>query len=108
LPIIAIPNISRQGGSSTNWSTAGTNSYSEASTLIQAGAVTTSSSARVTVTFPTAFSQVPVVFASTVDASVLIFANIETISATTFTIDAFNMSSARVVALVVWTAIGKA
>lgn len=56
---------SRQGGSATNWQTVGTNTYdySATNTFIQVGSVTGAiGGSDATVTFPTAFSQVPLVF----------------------------------------------
>jgi hypothetical protein len=50
----------RQGGSATNWNTVGTTNYAAASARIQCGVILTSGT--ITVTFPVAFSQVPVVF----------------------------------------------
>jgi len=51
---------SRQGGSATNWGTTGTTNYdySSTNTFIQTGSFNTTG-AEDTVTFPTAFSQVP-------------------------------------------------
>ena len=61
---------SRQGSHATNWLTAGTTAYdvSASATFIQVGSANTSSGA-VTVTFPTAFTYVPVVFATVNSAS---------------------------------------
>lgn len=55
---------SRQGGSASNWSTAGTTTfdYSATDVFIQAGTIANDASPK-TITFPTAFSQVPIVVA---------------------------------------------
>lgn len=67
---------SRQGGSATNWQTTGTTTYdySATNTFIQVGSAITSTGV-VTVTFPTAFNQVPIVLAgvsSAVSANVYV------------------------------------
>jgi hypothetical protein len=61
---------SRQGGSASNWSTAGTTTYdySATDTFMQAGAIAVTSDNFV-VTFPTAFNQVPIVVATTATAA---------------------------------------
>lgn len=55
---------SRQGGSSTNWFTQGTTTYdySASNIFIQVGSISSPSAATKTVTFPTAFNQVPLVW----------------------------------------------
>jgi hypothetical protein len=56
----------RQGGDASDWSTAGTATQTPTTVRMQAGAVTANfgsgSNVSVTVTFPTAFSNVPLVF----------------------------------------------
>lgn len=59
----------RQGGDANNWNTHGTTTYTPGAVRMQAGAVSVSnvsanSFATVTVTFPVAFSQVPMVLCS--------------------------------------------
>lgn len=60
---------SRQGGSATNWATAGTTTYdySGTNTFIQVGSKACNASPT-TITFPTAFNQTPVVFANVITA----------------------------------------
>jgi hypothetical protein len=58
----------RQGGSASNWSSAGTSTQTPAAVRMQAGAYNLSISSGLgsaTITFPTAFSQPPLVFLST-------------------------------------------
>ena len=49
----------RQGGSTTIWSTAGTTTYTPTAVRMQAGVITVTGGA-ITMTFPTAFSQAPI------------------------------------------------
>lgn len=102
---------SRQGGTSgdNDWSQPGTTNTdtSAKQSFIQVGTATTSSSARITITFPTAFNQVPVVFAMGLSQTTFYTPIAETVSTTTFTLDAFNTSNARVAASVMWIAIGQ-
>lgn len=79
---------SRQGGSTTNWQTTGTTTYdySATNTFIQTGSIACTSGA-VTVTFPTAFNQIPVVYANTSSAgSVNSTTIVKSITATNFVI----------------------
>ena len=52
----------RQGGSATDWTTPGTTERTPTTVRQQAGSITTDASLNVTVTFPVAFSQPPLVF----------------------------------------------
>lgn len=102
---------SRQGGSATDWSTAGTTTYdySGTNTFIQAGSATSSGSSGVTVTFPVAFNQVPLVFLSC-EAGTSNFAEIEispALSATQFTFAVYTLGGALAVKDVYWMAIGQ-
>jgi len=63
----------RRGGSATNWGTVGTTNYTPATAKVQAGVINVASVSTafgsifygtVTVTFPEAFAQVPIVIAS--------------------------------------------
>jgi hypothetical protein len=86
---------SRQGGSTTNWQTTGTTTYdySATDTFVQTGSVACTSGA-VLVTFPTAFSQIPVVYAQTTSAGTAnTVAVVKTITATTFIIYQLVVSS---------------
>lgn len=51
----------RQGGTVTDWSVGGTNTFTAANVFIQAGSGTVGTTSNVTVTFPVAFSKAPVV-----------------------------------------------
>lgn len=52
----------RQGGSATNWDTAGTTNYVPGDAKMQCGSVNTGATAEVVVTFPVAFAYKPLVF----------------------------------------------
>jgi hypothetical protein len=52
----------RQGGSATNWSTPGTTTYTPTMLRMQPGAITLDGSGLASVTFPIAFSNVPLVY----------------------------------------------
>lgn len=54
----------RQGGSATDWQIAGTTTYTPTSVRTQAGVRTNTGASSVVVTFPTAFSQPPIVVAT--------------------------------------------
>jgi hypothetical protein len=83
----------RQGGDVTNWQVAGTTTFTPGGMLFQCGAVSVSfsssaDSSLVTVTFPTAFSAIPLVIPATYNngssTGRRVLFTIETISATTF------------------------
>lgn len=54
----------RQGGSSSDWSSTGTTDYTPTAVRMQGGSVTIPAGGSVVVTFPTAFSNVPLVYAT--------------------------------------------
>jgi len=56
----------RQGGSATNWNTAGTTGYTPTTVRMQTGVATVTTFA--TITFPTAFSAIPLVLVSLIDS----------------------------------------
>lgn len=98
----------RQGGSSTNWGTVGTTAYdySASNTFFQAGAKAVSGAT--VVTFPTAFSQVPIVVATVFSTNVSnCYAVISAKSATTFTVNAVDAAGNSQAEDVVWIAIGQ-
>jgi hypothetical protein len=81
--------FNRQGGSATDWSSPGTTTRdtSATKTFIQMGSVTLSGTAGtdVTVTFPTAFSQIPLVFTQVITAgAVNEFSGVNSITTSTF------------------------
>lgn len=54
--------LGRQGGSATDWSSAGTNNYTSGINVrIQCGVATTDGSGAITVTFPVAFANAPII-----------------------------------------------
>lgn len=102
----------RKGGSSTDWSAAGTSDYTPTAVRMQAGASSGATLApgagnTVTITFPTAFSAVPLVYL-TVVGSVPITASIQSISATQVVVYLFNTqaSGGSLGAAFNWLAIG--
>ena len=103
----------RQGSTtgSASWATAGTSNSSLTSTTvnIQVGSVTTSASGVVTVTFPNAFTQIPLVFVSVQAASNGFWAEIDsgTLSTTQFGATCWSTTSTLVAKTVYWLAIGQ-
>lgn len=99
--------IKRQGGNSTNWSTAGTTDYDVADAVIEVGVVSAPLATAVTVTFPTAFTQVPVVILSTMATGNPYFPL--TLTSVTTTQFVFNnyLSSPTQTCYCFWIAIGK-
>lgn len=71
-PIFGALVYKRQGGSATNWASAGTTTYTPTATLVQCGSKTltlVAGNGHVTITYPTSFSKRPVVFPSIDDGS---------------------------------------
>lgn len=101
----------RQGGSATNWGTTGTNSYdySAVDVFTQAGSIALTNGAGITVTFPQAFNQVPIVVASVSSANAANgFVVVKSITATTFLIYHINTAgSATTSETANWIAIGQ-
>ena len=103
----------RQGGTtgSASWATAGTSNSSLTSTTvnIQVGSVTSSASGVVTVTFPNAFTQIPLIFVSVQAASNGFWAEIDsgTLSTTQFGVTCWSTTSNLVAKTVYWLAIGQ-
>lgn len=100
----------RQGGSATNWSTSGTNTYdySATNTFIQCGVIAVNSS-DLTVTFPTAFNQVPIVVASVITAAAdNDYARLKTLTATSFHVAVIDSGGAAdTTETIAWIAIGE-
>lgn len=90
----------RQGGNSSNWSTAGTTDYTPTAVRMQAGKVSVGISTTVTVTFPTAFSQPPLVWVTGSTSGTLVATNV---TATTVDLSHNNLGSAIPIS---WLAIG--
>lgn len=101
---------SRQGGSATNWFTDGTTTfdYSATNTFIQVGSLLVNANP-VTVTFPTAFNQVPIVLATVKTAAVVnAYTRIIATTATNFQISVFDQAGSAVNSeSVSWMAIGE-
>lgn len=100
---------SRQGGSATDWSTAGTTTYdySGTDTFIQTGtrAITTDN---FVITFPTAFNQVPNVVATvSTAASANAWVEITARTATTFTVRVINQTAVQTTETITWIAVGQ-
>lgn len=95
----------RQGGDASNWSTNGTTTYTPTAVRKQVGVVATGGGGTVTVTFPVAFSQPPVVVA-TAQAGSAVILNIDTVTATTVTFATRNTAGSGVIATVMWEATG--
>ena len=93
--------VRRQGGDSNSWITEGTTNYSETGVIIQCGSRNIAAANTLyQVTFPTAFSQAPIVVASA-DSGSLTYLTTRDVSATSF----YFQSSGTGKAL--WIAIGR-
>lgn len=101
---------SRQGGSATNWQTTGTNTYdySATNTFIQTGSIANSASPT-TITFPTAFNQIPVVFAQVTSITgTQCFVEVVNISTTAFNCQVYDHTGATNNGQTVnWMAVGQ-
>lgn len=103
--------IARQGGSATAWNTAGTTNYTltaPTSVVTQVGAITTAAGGTATITFPVAFSQIPLVYLTIIYGypNLGAIANVEVISATQAQIRTQSNAGANISAQVSWLAIG--
>lgn len=101
---------SRQGGSATNWSTVGTTTYdySATNTFIQCGTILSNASPK-TITFPTAFTQIPLVIGTVSStAAANCFVKIGTVTTTTVQIQVITAdNTASTAENVNWLAIGE-
>jgi len=103
----------RQGSTTgdNSWQTPGTNNTATdaKNVFIQCGSVNSNAGADVTVTFPTAYTQIPIVVASVSGATLTANAFVEVVtkSTTTFDIRAFNTSAAQTAQPINWIAIGQ-
>lgn len=108
----------RQGGTTgaNSWRTSGTSNtdVSAKGVFIQVGTIGTSTGGDTTVTFPTAYTQVPIVLATvtgnnagTGGVTQNAFAIVNTISTTTFTMRTINTSASASDQSVSWIAIGE-
>jgi len=102
----------RQGGSSAQWSTPGTNNYTPTTAKIQAGVVTISVSGAnqgsVTVTYPEAFTDRPIVIVSRSINSGVVYTDFGTSghTASGFTVTAKFSTTVTTAVDVQWLAIG--
>lgn len=101
---------SRQGGSATNWITSGTTTYDYSGTdvFVQVGTIAITSNPQ-TITFPTAFNQVPIVIGSVNSgASFNCFVRFASHSATTVTASVYDdTGTTRTTETICWMAIGQ-
>lgn len=96
--------VKRQGGDTDNWSTNGTTEYTDSGVVIQCGSFRLGDTSQHEITFPDAFSQVPLVVCSlfnSASATLVIKAR----SATTFSVAAGAGADAS--SDCYWIAIGK-
>jgi hypothetical protein len=101
---------SRQGGSATNWGTSGTTTYDYSAVNVyeQCGTASGNSGADVTVTFPTAFNQVPNITATCSTAnSANCYTIVVTKSATQFTFRCIDAGGTQRSEEIFWRAIGE-
>jgi len=102
----------RQGGSATNWSTAGTTDRTPAKVRSQAGAVSVGTinagnDAGTTITFPEAFSDVPLVVAVAKLGSLIpVVVIVGAVSTTQAQLWAFNVGTSSLSVSINWWAIG--
>ena len=105
----------RQGGSATDWATTGTTNYTPGESFIQVGAVSvtfSSGTGTQAVTFPVAFSGVPVVLLTVDNAASStkrkLLATVESVSASSVTIRLYmtDESTSSSSAVVYWVAVG--
>lgn len=95
----------RQGGSATDWSSAGTTSYTPAMVRMQAGTFSVpASSSPTAVTFPVAFSQPPVVIATAQSDGVIV--TVSSVGASSFGVLARLYNGNYPGAVINWLAIG--
>jgi hypothetical protein len=94
----------RQGGSASDWSSIGTSTQTPTTVRMQAGANQTSGGGTVAVTFPTAFSQPPIIFIQTVDGANV--SRLSSITASGFTANTFTVAGGAVSSTFFWLAIG--
>ena len=96
--------LGRQGGSATDWSSVGTNDYESGINVRVQGGCILGYGYDTSVTFPVAFSQVPIVVVSA--ASDEYFACVTSITASGFTVKVWKYNGGTAGAPVHWLAIG--
>lgn len=101
----------RQGGTSgsNDWSSPGTTDSDMSGTDIfeQVGAATSSAGGIVTVTFPVAYEQVPLVVGTILDNTTFGTFQVQTISKTGFVFSIFDANGSRFAATAMWRAVGQ-
>jgi hypothetical protein len=101
----------RQGGTTgdNDWTTTGTSNtdVSAKKAIIQCGAATGSAAASVAVTFPAAFNFKPLVVATAITNTQVVFVNVSAITASGFSFDVVRDTGARSAQDVAWIAIGQ-
>lgn len=96
----------RQGGSASNWGTMGTTDYTPTTVRIQAGSVITDGDGVVTVTFPVAFSDVPLIITTPVSfLAVLVVITAVSASQVSFATK-LHEGSAQAAVVIHWQATG--
>jgi hypothetical protein len=79
----ALPVKNRQGGSATDWNSAGTTNYVPTTVFMQCGNKAPAANGGFTITFPVAFAHIPVIFASgDFDQTFVTFTAVSTTQAT--------------------------
>ena len=99
--------IQRQGGSSSNWSSTGTSNYANnVDWMMQMGSIATAGGASniATVTFPTAFGNLPLVFTSIKSADDVLI-NVTAVSSTQATLQV-NPDADTTARIAYWVAYG--
>jgi hypothetical protein len=94
----------RQGGSSTGWASNGTNNYVPTAVRMQVGAGRSVGST-ITVTFPVAFSNTPVVLVAITNGPAR-NAQVVTVSATQFDVEVYDYTGTPATGNFTWLAIG--
>lgn len=99
----------RQGGSATNWATAGTTGYDYSATNVfrECGSSTSTAGLTKTVTFPTAFNQVPNVQLTPIRSGATAIAVLDSVSATQFQFSVWTDAGVSIAVDTLWTAEGQ-
>lgn len=98
--------IHRQGGSATNWATAGTSNYTETAGLTQVGSTQTSDSATTVITYPVAFSNKPLCVPAIINGGSVNLSALLLPDSTTLSVDVLDITGTRQIADVGWICMG--
>jgi hypothetical protein len=105
--VLSTPIAHRQGGSATNWQTNGTTNYLIGSAyLIQCGSAVSAADGTVTVTYPVAYADHPIVLANVSELNSSAFATLANITENNCVIHVHNHDGGDAIARVNWLAIG--